>query len=258
VTDQFVRTEVKDHIATVWLDRPPVNAVNAAVMQQIHDTFNGFDTNPDVHVAILASAIDRIFSAGADIKEASGGTERPAPPLDGGRTRRERGWEILDCAVPVIAAVNGPALGSGCGFALRSDIIVASERAVFGMPEVSVGLLGGGAILQRLIGTYRMREMYFCARRVGAAEMWQMGGISMVVPHEELMTEALRIAEVIAGYSPVAIRLAKEALNRVEYLPLKDAYRLEQDYTERLMRHPDSAEARQAFLERRPPQHEGQ
>jgi enoyl-CoA hydratase len=234
-----------------------VNAVNALFAQEVRDAFVGFNTNPDVHVAILASAIDRIFSAGADIKEGVDRAERPSLPLDGGQTRRERGWEILDCAVPVIAAVNGPALGSGCGFALRADIIVASERAVFGMPEVGVGLLGGGAILQRLVGPYRMREMYFSARRVGAAEMLQMGGISKVVPHEELMTEARRMAEVIAGHSPVAVRLAKEVLNRVEHLPLKEAYRLEQDYTDRLIRHPDSAEARRAFLERRPPQHQG-
>jgi enoyl-CoA hydratase len=157
----------------------------------------------------------------------------------------------------VIAAVNGPALGAGLAFAACCDLIVASERAVFGCPEVEVGLLGAGSHLQRMVGPYRMRELYYTASRIPAQEMFQLGGISRVVAHESLMEEARAIAADIARKSPPAIRLAKEALNRVEHMPLKEAYRTEQDYTARLSRYDDSKEAMQAFLERREPRFSG-
>jgi enoyl-CoA hydratase len=253
---EFLKLDVADHVATVILDRPPVNAMNHQVLEEIRDTFPLVAQDWDVRAVVFGSACERAFCGGVDLKGMGSGSDGPAP-TDGGRIARDAMWAVLDCPVPVIAAVNGPALGAGLAFAACCDIIVASERAVFGCPEVDVGLLGAGSHLQRMVGPYAMRELYYTARRVPAEEMFRLGGISRVVAHESLMQEALGIASEIARKSPPAIRLAKEALNRVEHMPLKQAYRTEQDYTTRLSRYDDSSEAMQAFLERREPRFSG-
>lgn len=258
---EFLRVDIKDHVATVILDRPPVNAVNGQAMEEIRETFPAIGADRRVRAVVFGSACERAFCAGVDLKGRAASEEpsgsAPPPPTDPGARTRSAFWAVLDCPVPVIAAVNGPALGAGLGLVACCDIIVASERAVFGCPEVDVGLLGAGSHLQRMVGPYRMREMYYTARRVPAQEMFEMGAISKVVPHEALMEAAHEIADTIARKSPAAIRLAKEALNRVEYMPLKEAYRTEQDYTARLGRFEDSKEAMRAFLERREPSFTG-
>lgn len=228
----FLKTSVEANVATVWLDRPPVNAVNAQVLAELVEVFSGLGQDDDVHAAVFASTSDKVFCAGADMK---GGQERRrTSELDTGRPMRAALEAVLHCAVPVVAAVNGPALGSGLGLVSMCDIIVASEQAAFGLPEVGVGMLGGGAHLQRMIGPHRMRELFFTARRISAVELAAMGAISRVVPHEHLMSEALDIAGQIAAMDPVVVRVGKESLNRVESLPVMDAYRIEQDYTARL------------------------
>jgi enoyl-CoA hydratase len=249
---EFLDIEVRDHVATVTLNRPPVNAMNRQVLDEIADAFGGVATDWDVRAVVFASACERAFSGGVDLKGFGDPPPGP-PPADPGRIARDAMWAVLDCPVPVIAAVNGPALGAGLAFVACCDVIIASERAQFGCPEIEVGLLGAGAHLQRMVGPYRMREMYYTARRVPAEEMLRLGGVSKVVPHDTLAAEARAIAESIAAKSPAAIRLAKEALNRVESMPLKEAYRTEQDYTARLSRYEDSREAANAFLERRAP-----
>lgn len=252
-----VRTVVRDHVARVVLDRPPVNALTPDVLEAIGAAFGSFAGDGDVRVAVLASAVERAFCAGADIKASLGGGSDDPPAIDPGARGRNALWSLYDCAVPVIAAVNGPALGGGLALVSCCDIIVASERAVFGLPEIDVGLLGGGSHLQRMIGPHRMRHAFFTGRRISAAEMLALGAISMVVPHADLDAEVDAIAADIERKSPAAVRLAKEAFNRVEHLPLKEAYRIEQDYTNRLARFEDSREAMAAFVERREPRFRG-
>jgi enoyl-CoA hydratase len=249
---EFIRVEVAEHIATVTIDRPPVNAMNRQLYGEIAETFRSFEANREVRVAVLASASDRAFLAGADLRERFGDGEQPAE-LDRGLTARECFWSIYECAVPVIAAVNGPALGAGLAVVACCDVIVASERAVFGLPEINVGLLGGGSHLLRLVGPYRMRQAFYTGERIPAEELYRLGAVAAVVPADGLLEAARGLAAEIARKSPIAVRLAKEALNRTEYLPLKDAYRTEQDYTARLRGFEDSAEAARAFLERREP-----
>ena len=248
--NEFLSVNVDDHIATVALDRPPVNALTTPMLEEIRDTFGAIAKDWGVRVVLFSSTSERVWCAGVDIKSMSGTPPKPAP-TDQGKIARDAMWAVLDCPVPVVAAVNGAALGGGLAFVACCDIIVASERAVFGCPEVDVGLLGAGSHLQRMVGPYRMRELYYTGRRVPAREMYELGGISRVVPHESLMDAARGVAAEIARKSPPAIRLAKEALTRVEHLPLKEAYRTEQDYTARLSRYDDSKEAMQAFLEKR-------
>lgn len=245
-----IKVTVEGHVATILLDRPPVNATNTELLEGIRDVFDAVGADREVRAIVFGSAVERAFCAGADLK----GDARPAHrPIDPGRVVREAFWAVLDCEVPVVAAVNGPALGSGLALVACCDVIVASRNASFGCPEIDVGLLGGGAHLQRMVGPYRMRELYLTGRRVPAAEFAELGAISRVVDHELLMPEAQEIARLIASKSPAATRMAKEALNRVEWLPLKDGYRIEQDYTNRLRRFDDSKEASRARAERRDP-----
>lgn len=252
-----LHVDVRDHIATVTLDRPPVNAVDVGTLAEITEVFGILSDDRDVRAAVFTAAGERAFMAGLDLKSAADGpAPEDLPPwriTDSGRVAREAMWAITECAVPVIAAVNGPALGAGLAFAACCDIIVAADHARFGTTEINVGLLGASAHLSSLVGRHKAREMFFTGEEVSAAELHRVGSVREVVPIGELAATARALAETLAAKSPIALRLAKEAMNRVEDLPLKEAYRTEQDYTARLQRFDDAREARQAFLERRPP-----
>jgi enoyl-CoA hydratase len=253
-----IEVEVSEGIATVTLDRPPVNAVARSTLRQIRAAFESLNDRRDVRVAIFTAAGDRAFMAGADLKaidEPRGGDDVPAPYVtDPGRVARDAMWAVTDCAVPVIGAINGPALGAGLAFAACCDILVASDNARFGTTEINVGLLGASRHLLLLVGRHKAREMFFLGEQVPAQEMHQLGAIRSVVPRQDLDRVARELAQELAGKSPIALRLAKESMNRVEFLPLKEGYRTEQEYTARLQGFEDSREARKAFLEQREPQ----
>ena len=249
---------ITDHIATVTLDRPPVNAVETATFVELREAFTALSADRDVRVVIFTAAGTRAFMGGADLKSIDSKDDRdrwpPARIVDRGSAAREALWAIYDCAVPVIAAVNGPAIGAGVAFAAVCDIIIAADNATFGTTEINVGLLGASAQLSLLVGRHKARELYFTGELVGAEELHRLGAIREVVPSDQLLPVATALATSLAAKSPIALRLAKEAMNRVEFLPLKEAYRTEQDYTTRLLGYEDSAEARQAFLEKRDPE----
>ncbi len=251
-----VTVEVADHIAVVTLDRPPVNAVDHATLGELADAFTGLNDDRDVRVVIFTAAGDRAFMAGLDLRaEAPGRSGTPARFVtDPGLVAREPMWAITDCAVPVIGAINGPALGAGLAYAACCDILVAADTATFGTTEINVGLLGASAHLSLLVGRHKAREMFFTGEAVTADELHRLGVVRAVVPRAELMDTARALAATLAAKSPIAMRLAKESMNRVEGLPLKEGYRTEQDYTARLMRFDDAREARAAFLERRDPE----
>ena len=245
----------QDGVVTVVFDRPPVNALDTATYIEVRDTFNGFREDPGVRAVVFTAAGERAFIAGADLKEYA---DPPEPSIsaviDSGLLPREAMWAIYDCAVPVIGAINGPALGGGMAWAACCDVLVAVEGATFGAPEINVGLLGASTHLVRMVGPYLAREMFFTGRALSAEELYSRGVLSRVVPRSELLNAARELAREMADKSPLALRLAKESMNRVEGLPLKEAYRLEQEYTNRLRSLEDSAEAMDAFLEKRPPQ----
>jgi enoyl-CoA hydratase len=247
--------EIADGIATVTLERPPVNAVDAACMREMAEVFGSFTDRRDVRVAIFTAAGDRAFIAGVDLKSVDDGDAERAPStvVDPGGVARAAMWAITDCAVPVIAAVNGPAIGAGLAFAACCDILIAADTATFGTTEINVGLLGASSHLTRLVGNYKAREMFFTGELVPAAELHRLGAVRAVVPRGDLMATAQELAAVLAAKSPLALRMAKDSMNRVEALPLKEAYRTEQDYTHRLLQLEDSSEARQAFFEKRDP-----
>jgi len=250
-----VTVDIADHIAVVTIDRPPVNAVDMVTLAELRDAFVSLDDDRDVRVAILTAAGDRAFMAGLDLRSVGEPPDEPPARFvtDPALWAREPMWAITDCAVPVIGAINGPALGAGLAFAACCDILIASDNATFGTPEINVGLLGASAHLSTLVGRHKARELFFTGEVVPASELYRLGAVRAVVPRESLMDAARELAGTLAAKSPIALRLAKESMNRVEDLPLKEAYRTEQDYTARLQRFEDAAEARAAYLERRDP-----
>ena len=251
----IVRLEVSGHIALVTLNRPPVNALNRAMRDAIIEAFDAISEREDIRVAVLTGA-GRAFCAGADLKD------RPDPTRTGAfgahnRVTRETGNAIRECAKPVIAAVNGAALGAGLGLMAACDIFLATEDAQFGMPEIDVGLAGGGAMLRTLFGRSAMRLMMYTGARLSGAELYRRGIIEQATTPEALLPEAMRIAESIADKSPLAINYAKTSANMVELMPQRDAYRFEQNFTVALSRTEDAKEARTAFVEKRKPVFKG-
>jgi enoyl-CoA hydratase len=247
---------IDDHVAVVTLDRPPVNAVDNSTFAEMREVFTSFDENRDVRVAIFTAAGDRAFMAGVDLRRVGQFESEPPPSivLDPARPARDAMWAITDCAVPVIGAINGPALGAGLAFAACCDILLASDNATFGTTEINVGLLGASAHLSSLVGRHKARELFFTGETIAAAELHRLGALRAVVSRADLLPTALELAHTLAAKSPIALRLAKQSMNRVEHLPLKDAYRIEQEYTARLQRYDDAGEARAAFLEKRDPE----
>jgi enoyl-CoA hydratase len=255
----FVRIEIEERVATVTFDRPPVNALDAQAFREIRDAFRCLGEGTEAHVAIFTAPGTRVFCAGVDLPDSARRQSRQLIPedtiidaLDPGVVPRECFFAVADCAVPVIGAINGAAVGAGLALVASCDVIIASENARFALPEINAGVLGGGRHLQRMIGAYKTRKMFFTGEFVHASEFYRLGAVEDVVAADELMPTARALADEIATKSPLGLRLAKESLNRVEDLPLKDGYRLEQDYTQRISSFHDSAEARQAYLDKRP------
>ena len=253
---QYIKVDVSDFVATVTMDRPPVNAQNSQMRMEMMEVFDAFNDRDDVRVAILTGA-GKVFSAGADIKERRGLVQAPGDYWRHNRAAREYTNAIRECAKPVIAAVNGAALGAGFGLMAACDIMMASDNAVFGMPEIDVGLAGGTAMLSHLVGKSRGRRIVFTGDRFSAQEMYRLGVIECCVPREALMDEALKMARNIASKSPLAMRLAKQAYNTVENMPQRDGYRFEQNITEQLSHTEDAQEAQRAFVEKRKPVFKG-
>ncbi len=252
-----VNLEVSDFVATVTMNRPPVNATNRDLLEALTEVFDSFTDRDDVRAAVLTGA-GKVFCAGADIKERAEGPEPgPGDRWSNSRRSRETFHSIVECQVPVIGAINGPALGAGLAIAASCDILIASERGQLGLPEINVGLLGGGRHAMRLFGHSKTRMMMFTGQRLAGPELERLGVIEACVPHEELMPTALQLASDIAGKSPVAMRLAKHALNAIEEMSLRDGYRFEQGMTGELSKYEDSKEAMKAFAEKRLPVFKG-
>lgn len=250
---EYVRREIVPPVAHITFSRPPVNAFDQESLQQISHAFESL-ADERVSVAVFRTGGDRAFIAGVDLKELEGQQEQSADAVASRDALARRTLDAVGrCAVPVIAVVDGIALGGGLSFAAVSDIVIASDRARFGVTEINVGVLGGASHLRRMVGPMRARELYFSGRVVDAAEMASYGGIAAVVPHEQLDDYVKRFVDELAAKSPLALRMAKQALDDTEHLAWRDAYPIEQGYTQRLLTLADSAEARRAFLEKRPP-----
>jgi enoyl-CoA hydratase len=252
VTEELVELEIAaPFVAVVALARPPVNALNREIREALVQTVDSLQGRDDVR-AIVLTARGKVFCAGADIKEKQrlGAAD---DHLRANRLTRDAFLCLLDGSKPVIAAVNGAALGAGFVMAACCDMILAAESAFFGMPEIDVGQGGGASFLQRILPLSKMRRMMLTGERVPADELYRLGAVEACVPDAELLPTAIDLAGEIAAKSPTAVRTIRGSFLTVEGLTLRDGFQLEQGYTTTLSTSADAEEARRAFLEKRKP-----
>lgn len=248
---QNLTLEIDNGVAWVTLDRPPVNAITLAHYQAIGELFDALGENPTVNCAVFTAAGERAFCAGLDLHEFLAAKVEDDPAR--AAVVRQCFAAVRRCPIPVIAAVNGPALGAGTVLAAVCDFRLASTRASFSMPEINVGRCGGGAHLGRLIGQGNLRKLFFTGQPIGAAEALRIGLVEEVVAPEALRARAEELARLIASKSPLGLRLGKASLNEIEDLPVEEGYRIEQGYSTRLMATEDAREATRAVVEKRAP-----
>ena len=250
-----LRVERDGAIVTVTLDRPEVlHALDALMFDELERAFAWLSADETVRAILLTGSGERAFAAGADIRALAGTDARS------GRAASERGQEVLleieRCGKPVIACVNGVALGGGCELALACTFRIASERAKLGLPELKLGLIpgyGGTQRLPRLIGRSAALRLILTGAAIDATEALRLGLVDEVVPAGELMARGRAIAESIAAMAPLAISAAMQAVARGEGLPIEDAMKVEAKIFGELCGTADKREGLAAFLEKRAP-----
>jgi len=248
-----------DHVVTLTLNRPDkLNALNEELLLELGRVVNGLARDPAVRCVVLTGAGDKAFAAGADIAAMSAMTAVRAKRF------AEMGHSIAQAMetapFPVIAAVNGFALGGGCELALACDFIYASDKARLGQPEVSLGVIpgfGGTQSLARRVGEARARELCMTGDVVGAEEALRIGLVNAVVPHAELLTRVREVGRKIAGKAPLAVAAAKRVILRGADVTLTTANELEATAFAALFGTADQREGMLAFLEKRAPKFEG-
>lgn len=260
-----VTFETTERIALITINRPLVmNSLDAETLTALNQAWIDFRDNPDLWVAIITGTGVKAFCAGADIKTLSNyyssttavqrRTNAERQPGLGGITRNLEIWK------PIIAAINGYCLASGLEIALACDIRIASESATFGLPEVSRGIMpgaGGTQRLPRLIPLGKSLEMILSGESINAQEAYRIGLVDRVVPPDQLLPEAMKVAERICRNAPLAVQAAKEAVYRGMDLSLPEALWLEEFLAEPVRQSEDAKEGPRAFFEKRPPQFKG-
>jgi enoyl-CoA hydratase len=216
-------------IAEIVVDHPPVNALPVAGWFELAETVRAAGADRAVRVVVLR-AEGRGFNAGIDIKEVQASTGFEVL-IGANRGCFAAFAAVYECAVPVIAAVQGFCLGGGIGLVGNSDVIVAAEDATFGLPEVDRGALGAATHLSRLVPLHKARAMMYTSATATAAELAAFGSVHAVVPREKLRDTALALAAQIAAKDPAVIRMAKEAFNGIDLWDVKRSYRYEQGFT---------------------------
>lgn len=250
-----VNVEAEGRIRIVTLDNPPVNAVTLALYQEVGETIAEVARDPGVSVVVFTAAGTRAFCAGLDLNEFLAATVEDDPKR--ALVVRTSFAAIRHAEVPVIAAVNGPALGAGAVFASVCDFRIASENARFAMPEINVGRCGGAAHMGRHLPQGLLRRMFFTGEPISAAEALAYGFVQEVVPPEQLMPRTMEIAGTIATKSPLGLRMGKKALNEIEFMEVEPGYEIEQGYSTELMKTEDAREATRAVVEKRAPVFKG-
>lgn len=252
--------EIDDNIATIFFNRPKaLNALNNALFDELDTALDQIKENSDIKVLILTGAGEKAFVAGADIAELV-----KMDPLQGkyfSRKGQKVFSKIEDLPIPAIAAVNGFALGGGLEAALGCDFIYASEKALFGMPEINLGLIpgfGGTQRLARRIGENRAKELVFTGKNIKVQEAFEYGIVNKICDHDKLMKEVLKTADLIASKGKVALRSAKEAIQNGLNTNLENGCRIENDIFGLTMSSQDAKEGTSAFLEKRKPEFKGQ
>lgn len=254
MSHEFVKAERRGRILVVTMNRPDVhNAVHAPMHHEMSQIWDEFAADPELWVAVLTGAGDKAFSAGNDLKyTAQGGPGTPPPTGFAGLSM------LFDLEKPIIAAVNGFAMGGGFETALSCDILLAADTATFALPEVKVGLFaaaGGVQRLSRQIGRKPAVEIMLTGRHVGAAEGKELGFVNEVHAKEKLMDAAMAKAEAICAVSPSSVKATKRVLNQMDNLErLQETLAYSREVIEDLRHTEDFKEGVNAFVEKRPPQ----
>jgi enoyl-CoA hydratase len=246
--------EITDGIGMIKINRPQaLNALNSEVVEELESALREVEQDADVKVVVITGAGEKAFVAGGDIKEMSGMDPAAA------RAFSQRGHRLINSMEqmkkPIIAAVNGYALGGGLELALACDFIYASEKARLGLPEVTLGVIpgfGGTQNLPRLIGINRAKELIFSGKQLTAQQARDWGLVNEVVPGEELMSRVLEIAKKIAANGPLAVAAAKDAINNGLDMAKEDGLRFEGAVFSLLFDSADQKEGMGAFVEKRP------
>ncbi|OHB76433.1 MAG: hypothetical protein A2Z34_05950 [Planctomycetes bacterium RBG_16_59_8] len=254
-----VLSSSSDGIATVTVNRPDkMNALNAETIRELTAAFASFRDDPSIRVVILTGSGEKAFVAGADIGELARHNAEEA------RENSRKGQALLDLienlGKPVIAAINGFALGGGCELAMAATFRIASENAKLGQPEVNLGIMPGYAgtlRLPRLVGKGRAAELILTGDLIDAAEAYRIGLVNKVVPSGALMESAMGIARKIAAKAPLAVKYALEAVNRGADVPMREGETIESALFGVCFATEDKAEGTKAFLEKRKPQFKG-
>lgn len=252
----LVLVDRADFITTVTLNRPEaMNAINVALALELMRVFDEIARDDRSRVVILCSASERAFSVGADLKERQGLTPQvwQEQRIDLMRSFRA----LADCRRPLIALVDGFALGGGCELALQCDFIYAGERAQFALPEARVGIIPGGGgtqLLPKRVGAAMAKELIFTGRRIDSAEAHRIGLVNRVVPSDLLMESGLAVAREILQCSPISVRQAKRAINKGSWLDFDTGWALEEEAYMACLYSEDRAEGMAAFREKRPAQ----
>ncbi|HCV42362.1 MAG TPA: enoyl-CoA hydratase [Bacteroidetes bacterium] len=256
MTCQTLLFSVNSRIATVTINRPDkLNALNGQAKSELRSLFTEIKTDNTVDVVILTGAGDKAFVAGTDIKELT------VLNKETGREFSSKGQEVFDLienlGKPVIAAVNGYALGGGCELALACHIRIASENAKFGQPEVNLGIIpgyGGTQRLARLIGRGRAMELILTGNQIDAQEALRVGLVNKVVPQADLLNTAMAMAQLIAGKGQIAVRMSLKAVNMTAESTLSEGQEREASLFGDCCDTADFKEGTAAFLEKRKPQ----
>ncbi|HUK26811.1 MAG TPA: enoyl-CoA hydratase-related protein [Candidatus Acidoferrales bacterium] len=246
----------EDNIGIVQLNRPKnLNALSSGLMKELVNALEDLDKDQSINVIILTGN-DRAFAAGADLAEMSQHT-----PVDLVLSRRFELWDkIRKVSKPIIAAVSGYCLGGGNELAMNCDLIIASETATFGQPEVNVGIMPGAGGTQRLtraVGKYKAMEMILTGKSISAEEALRVGLVNRIVPVESVLSEAKKVATEIASKPPLSIRAAKEAVLRAQDTTIEVGIELERKAFYTLFATEDGKEGMKAFLEKRKPLYKG-
>ncbi len=252
----IVESKYEQHIALVRFNRPKeLNALNRKLMTELRDALKALDDEEEVRVIVLTGN-ERAFAAGADIKEMAGKSSIEMVKIDQFST-----WEqIKKTKKPIIAAVSGFALGGGCELAMTCDMIVASDTAQFGQPEIKIGVIPGAGGTQRLtkaVGKVKAMEMVLTGKFISAEEALRYGLINKIVPAELYLSEAVKLAREIAAMSPIAVRMAKEAVLQSFNSSLEEGLVFERKNFYMLFASEDQKEGMAAFVEKRKPEFKG-
>src|SRR5712692_1767060 len=253
---QYILVERNEPVGIITLNRPKeLNALNFSVVSELADALEELDRDQTIRCIVSTGSGEKAFAAGADIKEMS--DKSPMQMLTGGFEAWER---IKRIHTPLIAAVGGYALGGGCELAMHCDMIVASENARFGQPEILLGIIPGAGGTQRLartLGKYRAMEIVLTGAQVTAQEMHALGLVNHVVPKGEHLSEALKLAKTVAAQAPVAVRLAKDAVNAAFETALEEGLDIERKNFFLLFATEDMREGMRAFIEKRKAEFKG-